>query len=160
MTARDFALRAVNTGFGYACAVAVAAVVTVAVQYTRVIVVDGEGWASFGAALADLPFVLFVGGFVTFVMALPGFLAVLGLSFATGWRHWAFFTIGGALDVFPACALYEAMSRPDYAEFGVMLFSEFPLICLPGGFLGGLTFWYSAGRRLGNPAISPAPSGS
>jgi hypothetical protein len=160
MNSRDVALRAANIGFGYACAVIVAAIVTVIVQYARVIVIDGAGLASFPTVLADLPFVLFVGGFVTFVMALPGFLAVVGLSFATGWRHWAFFALAGALDVFPACAFYEAMSRPDYAEFGVMLFSEFPLVCLPGGFLGGVTFWYAAGRRLGDPAISPAPSGS
>jgi hypothetical protein len=159
MNARDFALRAVRIGFGYACAVVVATVVTVAVQYFRVIVIDGQGWGSFPAVLADLPFVLFVGGYVTFVMALPGFLAVMVLSFATGWRSWAFFALAGALDVFPACALYEAMSRPDYSEPGVMLFSEFPLICLPGGFLGGLTFWLVM-RRFDNAPISSVPSGS
>jgi hypothetical protein len=159
MNSREFAIRAVRTAFAYGCAVAVATVVTVTVQYVRVIVFSGEGWISGSSFLSDTVLVLFLGGYVTFLMALPGFLAVLLLSILTRWRSWAFFAIAGALDVFPAVALYEAMSRPDHVEAGTMLFSEFPLICLPGGFLGGLTFWLVK-RRFGNTPISPGPSGS
>ena len=146
MISRGSALRAVRIAAGYACAVAVATIVTVGVQILRVTVIDGEAWVSPAGLLGDLMPLLFFGALITSITAAPGFLGTVWLGRVLRQRGWPFFAFMGALDVFPACALFEAMSRPDYLEPGGMLFSEFPLICLPGGFVGGFVYWFVAHR--------------
>jgi len=160
MSARDFALRAVQAGFGYACAAAAATAVTVIVLFVYALATQGGGGMDVSTGfLNSLLLIVFYGFIFIFITALPGFLVTLLVSAATGLRGWAFFAIAGALGVFPAWAIFEALSRPDPDQFGVLLFSDRPLVSLPGGFLGGLTYWYVR-RRLRDAPTSPAPSGS
>ena len=83
-----------------------------------------------------------MGYSITFPTALPGFIVALCLGFALRWRGWLSFALAGALNVIPAVWLFDQFLGGVGASS--MLQTALPLYCLPGGFLGGLVFWFVA----------------
>lgn len=85
---------------------------------------------------------------VTFVTALPGFLLALLFSTAMWQPNWLYFSLAGLVNVMLAIWLFSFSGR----LFGNTAETiNFALHCMPGGFLGGLTFWLVAYRLEKGP---------
>jgi hypothetical protein len=125
--------RGIFVSLGYICAVVAATFVTVAaLAATRF------GTGDFAAGIL-------YGLVITFPTALPGFILALCIAIALKLRNWVFFSLAGAFNVFPATLVLELViggSPPG------SLLRELPYYCLPGGLLGGLTFWLVAYRSV------------
>ncbi|NGN41950.1 hypothetical protein G6N74_12835 [Mesorhizobium sp. CGMCC 1.15528] len=118
---------------GYVCAV-------FAAVFVSVFLYQGS---SIGSAL-DLMTGIATGLIFTFPTALPGFILALYVAKVFERRHWLFFSIAGALNVLPAFLFLELFFQFNGETAGSFLQSSLPLFCLPGGFLGGLSFWLVA----------------
>jgi hypothetical protein len=125
--------RIIFVSLGYICAVVAATFVTLlALTLTQF----GPGEFAVG---------MLYGLVITFPTALPGFVVALCVAATFKWRNWMFFSFAGAINVLPATlllALFMGGGPPG------SLLRELPYYCLPGGFLGGLTFWLVAYRSV------------
>jgi hypothetical protein len=125
--------RSIFISLGFICAVVAATSVTVvALAATRF-------------STGDFAAGILYGLVITFPTALPGFILALCIATALKLGNWVFFSLAGAINVFPAMLVLELVigGGPPGS-----LLRELPYYCLPGGFLGGLTFWLVAYRSV------------
>ncbi|MEI5681917.1 MULTISPECIES: hypothetical protein [unclassified Mesorhizobium] len=125
--------RASLVSLGYVCAV-------FAAVFVAVFLLQGS---AIGSA-SDLTGAMATGLIFTFPTALPGFILALYVARVSKRRHWLFFSIAGALNVLPAFLFLELFFQFNGETGESFLQSSLPLFCLPGGFLGGLSFWLVA----------------
>jgi hypothetical protein len=134
--------------FGYGVAVAVASALAL-VSYLGIGQLphgSGVGVAEFWR---DLP-VLYSGGFiVTFGFGLPGFILVLVLAWRLGWSRCLTFATAGAANAVLALFISNFQG-------GGMFVPSLLVSCIPAGFVGGASYWASAGRFLHFPKAALA----
>jgi len=137
---------------GYIGAVLVAVSVTVFVMLAPSALPDNGAWGSYYANSRQLADIYPVCLLVTFVTALPGFLVTLFVARLSGWVRWLPYACAGALDAVIAWTIFDiAIQMPDRIALHTPLLGvplQIFLPSLPGGFVGGLTYWAVVRKSL------------
>ncbi|MGF7008217.1 hypothetical protein [Aminobacter sp. BE322] len=136
--------RATFIAVGYVCAVFVAVFATFAVEIVLWLL-PAAGRSVYDPNV-NVPFGLALGLITTFATVLPGFVFTLCIAWVFRLRGWMFFTTAGVLNVFPAVGLLNMLLILDTGRLHSLFSSSLALRLLPGGFLGGLSFWQVAYR--------------
>ena len=139
---KTLVLRGVWMLLGYALAVLVATTIACIVFGLPRVLPDDGRWGSFYTWWRDFPSMLFIGGMMTAIYGLPGWLGSVILA---EWKHRRsrrYFAIAGVLTALLALLIAGRFQG---------LFPEIALNlgCLIGGFFGGLAYWAVAGKSSG-----------
>jgi hypothetical protein len=125
---------------GYIVAVIAATVVTVFFYVLPTVLPDAGRFGSFYAFASDLPGMLGIGFFWTFMFAWPGFIVAIILIERRALHRPLTYSIAGMLNVIPSLALFSGFVGSPFGLGGLVL------AAFPGGLSGGYAYWLLAGR--------------
>lgn len=141
--ARTLALRGIWMLLGYALAVLVATTVVCIAFGLPTMFPDGGRYGSFYAYLKDFPMMFMVGGMMTAIYGLPGWLISVTMAERRGRQGKLWFALAGVLTAALAILIAGRFQR---------VFDEtwLNIAILIGGCAGGLAYWALSGKNSGN----------
>ncbi|WP_312797900.1 hypothetical protein [Tianweitania sp.] len=127
---------------GYFVAVIVAVVVTVFLIIGTPFFESEVGVVTWPDVSRQLPSLVTIGMAWTFPCAFPGFLLAVLLGERLKWNSWRPYAIAGFGNAAPALAIFSVLFGSP-SDLTAMTVSSFP-----GGFAGGLAYWFASGRYV------------
>lgn len=139
---RPLLVHLVFMALGYALAVLVATTIACVLFGLPTILPDDGRWGSFYTWWRDFPSMLVIGGMMTAIYGLPGWLISTVIAERRNIRSRRWFAIAGVLTAVLALLIAGRFQG---------LFPEISLnlSCLVGGLFGGLAYWAVAGKVSG-----------